>query len=61
MSLTDIQIRNTKPKDKPQKLSDGGGLFLLITPQGNKLWKYSYRFDGKQKTLSISSYPDIAL
>ncbi len=37
--LTDIKIRNTKPTDKPQKLFDGGGLFVLVTPQGGKFWR----------------------
>jgi integrase len=59
--LTDIQLRRIKPTDKPQKLSDGGGLFLLVTMQGNKFWRLAYRFAGKQKTLSIGEYPIITL
>jgi len=50
--LTDRQVETTKFKDKPIKLSDGGGLFLLVT-KGGKYWRYSYRFSGKQKTLAI--------
>ncbi|MDD5277041.1 MAG: Arm DNA-binding domain-containing protein [Methylovulum sp.] len=50
--LPDIQLRKTKPTEKPQKLSDGGGLFLLVTPQGGKFWRLAYRFAGKQKTLN---------
>ena len=46
MALTDIAIRNAKAKEKPYKLSDSGGLFILITTSGGKLWRYSYRFDG---------------
>ncbi len=57
--LSDIKIRNTKPTDKPQKLFDGGGLFVLVTPQGGKFWRLAYRFKGKQKTLSIGEYPYI--
>ncbi|MDO9106507.1 MAG: tyrosine-type recombinase/integrase [Methylovulum sp.] len=59
--LADIQIRKIKPTDKPQKLSDGGGLFLLVTPQGGKFWRLAYRFTGKQKTLSIGEYPYISI
>ncbi len=59
--LTDIQLRRIKPTDKPQKLSDGGGLFLLVTVQGGKLWRLAYWFTGKQKTLSIGEYPIVSL
>ena len=59
--LADIQIRKIKLTDKPQKLSDGGGLFLLVTPQGGKFWRLAYRFTGKQKTLSIGEYPYISI
>lgn len=59
--LTDTEIRKTKPTEKPQKISDGGGLFLLVTPQGSKLWRLAYRFAGKQKTLAIGEYPTIGL
>ncbi|SEH06685.1 tyrosine-type recombinase/integrase [Candidatus Venteria ishoeyi] len=60
MSLTDIQIRNVKPKDKPYKLSDGKGLYLLINKAG-KYWRYGYRFSGKQKTLALGVYPETTL
>src|SRR6185437_904997 len=46
---------------KPQKLSDGGNLYLLVTPAGGKLWRFNYRFLGKQKTLSLGAYPDVTL
>lgn len=59
--LTDTAIRKAKPKDKPQKLSDGHGLYLLITVKGSKLWQMAYRYSGKQKTYSIGRYPDISL
>lgn len=59
--LADIKIRNIKPTDKPQKLSDGGGLFLLVTPQGGKFWRLAYRLAGKQKTLSIGEYPYVSI
>lgn len=61
MPLTDIAIRNAKPKEKPYKLSDGGGLFLLVQPAGGKWWRYKYRFAGKEKTLAIGTYPDTCL
>jgi len=47
--LTDAKVRTVKVGKKPQKLFDGGGLFLLITPSGGKLWKFKYRFEGKEK------------
>ena len=53
MALTDLAIRNTKPGNRPAKLSDGQSLFLLVTPAGGKLWRQNYRFLGKQKTLSL--------
>src|SRR6266536_2587438 len=61
MSLTDIRVRNAKPGEKPTKLSDGGGLHLLIQPSGSKLWRLAYRFGGKQKTLAFGVYPKVSL
>lgn len=54
--LTDPKIRQAKPADKPYKLFDGGGLFLLVQPGGAKLWRLKYRFGGKEKLLAIGSY-----
>ena len=54
--LTDPKIRQAKPADKPYKLFDGGGLFLLVQPGGSKLWRLKYRFGGKEKLLAIGSY-----
>jgi integrase len=54
--LTDPKIRQAKPIDKPYKLFDGGGLFLLVQPSGSKLWRLKYRFGGKEKLLAIGSY-----
>lgn len=56
MALTDTAIRQAKPKDKPQKLFDEKGLFLLIPPSGGKWW-FKYRFRGKEKLLSLGVYP----
>ncbi len=59
--LTDIEIRKAKPQDKPLKLTDGKGLFLLLKPNGSKLWRFDYRFEGKRKTLALGAYPDVPL
>ena len=62
MSLTDTAIRNTKSsKDKALKLFDEKGLFLLVTPSGGKWWRFKYQFWGKEKLLSLSTYPDVRL
>lgn len=61
MPLSDSKIRNLKPLDRVQKLSDGGGLYLYVPPQGSKLWRMNYRFEGKQKTLSFGPYPAVSL
>jgi len=59
--LTATQIKQAISKDKDYKLSDGGGLYLLITKTNSKLWKLKYRFDGKEKKLSLGAYPLISL
>ncbi len=61
MALTDTEIRKSKPADKPYKLSDSGGLHLLITPTGGKLWRWKYRFGGAEKLMALGRYPDISL
>lgn len=61
MPLTDTKCRNAKGQIKPRKLSDGGGLHLLITPDGAKYWRLAYRWHGKQRTLAIGVYPAIGL
>lgn len=61
MALTDTAIRNTKPTDKPAKLTDGGGLYLLLKPNGSRWWRLDYRYGGKRKTLSMGVYPDVSL
>jgi integrase len=60
MSLTDAAVKNAKPEDKARKLSDGGGLYLLIKPSGYKCWKYDFRLDNRG-SYTIGSYPDISL
>jgi len=60
--LTDIQIRNSKPKEKPYKLSDGGGLYVEVTPGGAKLWRMKVRqANGKESRLSFGAYPEVSL
>lgn len=61
MPLTDTTIRNIKPGDKAVKLFDGNGLFLLVTPNGGKWWRLKYRFGGKEKLLSLGTYPEVSL
>lgn len=61
MALTDTTIRNLKPQQKPYKKGDGGGLYLLVIPEGSKLWRLAYRFAGKQKTIATGSYPVVTL
>lgn len=61
MALTDIAVRNAKPKDKPYKLADEKGLFLLVSPNGQRYWRFKYRFDGKEKLLVLGIYPDVSL
>lgn len=59
--LTDIALKNLKPEPKPYKRSDGGGLFVIVQPNGRKYWRIACRIDGKQKFLSGGSYPDVSL
>lgn len=61
MALTDTAIRKAKPTDKPLKLSDGAGLYLLLNPNGSRWWRFDYRYGGKRKTLSMGTYPDTGL
>ncbi|MHB1236184.1 MAG: Arm DNA-binding domain-containing protein [Gallionella sp.] len=51
MALTALEVKNSKPADKPIKLFDGGGLYLLVQPNGAKYWRLKYRFAGKEKML----------
>jgi integrase len=61
MALFDTKIKGVKPSGKQIKLFDAGGLFLLVTPKGGKLWRFKYRFDGKEKLLALGAYPEITL
>ena len=61
MALTDTEIRRSKPGDTPYKLSDGHGLYLLVKPNGGRLWRWKYRFDGKEKLMAFGTYPELSL
>jgi hypothetical protein len=61
MKLTARQISTAKPQDKPYKLSDGGGMYLLVNPNGSRYWRLKYRYAGKEKLLALGVYPDVTL
>lgn len=61
MPLSDVAVRTAKPADKPRKLFDDGGLFLLVAPAGGKWWRLKYRYGGKEKLLSLGTYPEVSL
>ena len=60
MPLTATTIKSAKPGPKQRKLSDAKGLYLLVHPNGSKYWRWSYRYQGKQKTLALGVYPDVS-
>jgi len=61
MPLTDTAVRRAKPSVKPVRMFDGGGLYLEVSPTGGKWWRFKYRYDGKEKRLSLGVYPDVTL
>lgn len=61
MPLTDTAVRAAKPSEKPRKLADEKGMFLLVQPSGGKLWRLKYRHLGKEKKLSLGRYPEVSL
>ncbi|TPE64793.1 DUF4102 domain-containing protein [Sandaracinobacter neustonicus] len=61
MALTEIAIRAAKGREKPYKMTDSGGLYLLVQPNGSKYWRQKYRRLGREGKLSIGNYPDISL
>jgi len=61
LTLTDTRIRNTKPEKKPIRLYDERGLYLEISPAGGKWWRLKYRMEGKEKRLSLGTYPEVGL
>jgi integrase len=61
MPLSDIQMRNLKPRDNACKVSDFEGLFVLVKPNGLRLWRFKYRLNGREKLYSIGVYTDVSL
>jgi len=61
MKLTDTEVRNARPTDKPRKLFDGDGLYLLISPTGHRAWRFKYYIGGHEKHLHFGRYPEISL
>lgn len=61
MKLNARQVETAKPKDKPYKMADGGGLHLLVKTNGSRYWRLKYRIDGKEKLLALGVYPDVSL
>jgi integrase len=61
LPLADIQVNKAKPKDRDYKLADGGGMYLLVTVSGGKLWRLDYRYVDRRKTLALGTYPEVSL
>ncbi len=61
MKLSEIKLRNLRPLTKQYKIYDGQGLYVIITPQGRKYFRYDYKFQGKRKTISLGVYPAVSL
>lgn len=61
MALTDTEIRRSRPSTKPYKLFDSGGMYLLVSPAGGRLWRWKYRVNGKEKAMALDKYPEITL
>jgi integrase len=61
MPLNDARIRAAKPDEKRYKLADGGGLYLVVEPNGSKLWRYKYRINGRENVFSIGAYPAVSI
>lgn len=61
MALSEIQIKKAKAAERPYKLADGEGLFLLVQKNGSKLWRLKYRYHGKEKLLSFGAYPEVGI
>jgi len=61
MHLSDVAIRNTKAREKPVKLFDGDGLYLLVNVSGSRLWRFKYRIGGREKLISLGTYPEVSL
>src|SRR5579862_5936569 len=60
-ALTDVKVKNAKPRATPYKLADGQGMYLLVKPDGAKYWRLKYRFGGKEKVLALGVYDAVGL
>jgi integrase len=61
MALTDTEIKKAKPNEKAYRMSDSGGMYLWVTPSGGKLWRWAYKFEGKEKLMALGKYPAVSL
>ena len=61
MALTALEVRSAKGRERPYKVSDSGGLFMLVQPSGQRYWRLAYRWGGKQQTMALGVYPDVTL
>ena len=59
--LTDIEVKKAKAQHKPYKLSDSGNMYLWVTPSGGKIWRWAYRWEGKEKLMVLGKYPAVSL
>ena len=59
--ITDAKLKSAKGRDKPYKLHDDKGLFLIVRPNGNKWWRFKYRFEDRAKEISLGVYPEVKL
>jgi len=59
--LATVFVRQSKSKDKPYKLSDGGGMYLLINPNDSRYWRWKYRINNKEKILALGVYPNVSM
>jgi hypothetical protein len=59
--LAAVTVKQSKPKGKPYKLSDGGGLYLLVNPNGSRYWRWKYRIHKREKVLALGVYPNVSL
>ena len=58
--LAAVTVKQAKPKGKPYKLSDGGGMYLLVNPNGSRYWRWKYRINKKEKVLALGVYPNVS-
>ena len=61
MKLSALKVKSAKPSERPYKLADGAGMYLLVHPTGSKYWRLKYRVAGKEKVLALGVYPEISL